>query len=190
MKPPVVALAGRRIDAIGDDCRAFPPDAVERVSAEIAAYLRRIAPTTIVSAAACGADLVALRAAGLLGIRRMVILPYDRDLFRKTSVQDRPGDWDDYDRIIGEVMNEAGVVELGFKEPSPDAFRAVNRVIFDRASALGYPVRACVVWEGAAQEGVDYTAEFKEFAQERDIPLDEILTLFPVPSGAHRRKET
>lgn len=183
MKSPVVALAGRRIDAIDDDFRAFPSDAVERVSAEIAAYLRRISPTTLVSAAACGADLIALRAAGILGIRRMVILPYDRDLFRTTSVQDRPGDWDDYDRIIGEAMNEAGVDELGFKEPSPDAFRAVNRAIFDRASTLGNPVRACVVWEGAAQEGVDHTAEFKEFAQEREIPVDEISTLLPVPRG-------
>jgi len=38
-----------------------------------------------------------------------------------------------------------------------------------------------VIWEGAAQEGEDYTAEFKEFAQDRGIPVDEISTLVPVP---------
>jgi hypothetical protein len=175
MKSPIVALAGRRIDAIDDDSRTFPSDAVERVSAVIAAYLRRISPTALVSAAACGSDLIALRAAGILGIRRMVILPYDRDLFRKTSVRDRPGDWDDYDQIICEVVSEAGVEELGFEEPSPAAFRAVNKAFFDRASALGYPVRACVVWEGGPQVGTDYTAEFREFAQESGIPVDEVL---------------
>lgn len=174
MKSSVVALAGRRIDALHDDYRAFPLDEVDRVSAEISAYLERVAPIALVSAAACGADLVALRAAGFLGIRRMVILPYDRDLFRKTSVRDRPGDWDDYDQIISEVVNEAGVEELGFEEPSPAAFRAVNRAILDRASALGYLVRACVVWEGVAQEGVDYTSEFRGLAQDRSIPVDEI----------------
>lgn len=181
MTSSVVALAGRRVDALHDDYRAFPLDEVYRVSAEIAAYLERVAPIALVSAAACGADLVALRAAGFLGIRRMVVLPYNRNLFRKTSVRDRPGDWDDYDQIISEIVAEAGVEELGFEEPNPAAFRAVNKAIFVRASALGYPVRACVVWEGAAQEGVDYTAEFKEFAQDRGIPVDEISTLFPVP---------
>lgn len=181
MKSSVVALAGRRIDALDDDYQAFPLDEVERVSAEIAAYLKRVAPAALVSAAACGADLIALRAAKLLGIRRMVIIPYDRDLFRKTSVQDRPGHWDDYDQILDEVANEAGVEKLGFGEPSKAAFRAVNMAIFDRASAFGYPVRACVVWDGAVQEGTDYTAEFREFAQDFGIPVDEVYTLFPMP---------
>jgi len=177
----VVALAGRRIDAVDDKHPTFPLGAVQSVSAEIEAYLRRVAPVALFSAAACGADIIALRVAKVIGIPRTVILPYDRDLFRSTSVRDRPGHWEDYDLIIDEVVNEGGVKVLDFKEASPAAFEAVNTAILDRSQSLGYPVQACIVWEGASQGKGDYTAEFRDSARNRSIDVNEILISRPKP---------
>lgn len=137
------------------------------------------------SAAACGADIIALRAAKALGIPRTVILPYDRDLFRSTSVGDRPGDWEDYDEIMDEVVNEGGLEVLNFKEASPNAFQAVNTAILDRSQSLGYPVQACIIWEGVDQGKGDYTAEFRNSARDRNIAVNEILIFHSDPSIMH-----
>jgi hypothetical protein len=178
---PVVALAGRRIDAVDDKHSTFPLGAVPRVSADIEAYLRRVAPVALFSAAACGADIIALRVAKALGIPRTVILPYDRDLFRSTSVRDRPGHWEDYDQIIDEVADEGGLKVLDFKEASPAAFQAVNTAILDGSQSFGYPVQACIVWEGADQGKGGYTSEFRDSARDRSINVNEILIFRPKP---------
>src|SRR5688500_11638506 len=97
----VIALAGRRIDAEGAEIRRFPLQNVDTVEQRLHVFLERNGSTTLVSSAACGADLLAQAAAGLLGIRRLVILPFERDRFRETSVTDRPGDWGQaYERLL------------------------------------------------------------------------------------------
>ena len=74
-----------------------------------AAFLRRFenaTPTLVVASAACGSDLLALAAASVLGIRTLVILPFASDIFRETSVVDRPhrAFWGSlYDRLIVEA---------------------------------------------------------------------------------------
>ena len=73
----VVALAGRRIDSAEDINTAFPLGAIPSVSREIEAYLRRIAPVAMFSAAACGADIIALRAAKSLGIEAPGPAPFE-----------------------------------------------------------------------------------------------------------------
>lgn len=172
----VVAFAGRRIDPMFSKRPAFPLDAVSLVSARIEAYLRRTAPAAIFSAAACGADLLVLRAAGGLGIPRTVVLPYDRDLFRKTSVLDRSGHWEDFDEILDRAGTEGGLEILQFRYPGPTAFQAVNTAILDRVQASGFSVRACIVWEGVDHGQGDYTAGFRSSAERRGIVVDEIST--------------
>ena len=176
MTSSVFSFAGRRIDPLGSKRRAFPHEVVSLVSAKIETYLRQTAPAAIFGAAACGADILVLRAAGDLGIPRTIVLPFDRDLFRTTSVLDRPGFWEDYDQILDRAGTEGGLEVLQFQKPGPSAYRAVNTAILDRAQASGYPVRACIVWEGTDHGQRDYTAEFRGSAERRGIPVDEIRT--------------
>src|SRR5436190_1721100 len=97
----VIALAGRRVDAADAIQQRFPAENAERVKQQITDFLRTHQACALVCAAACGADILALEAAGELGLRRRVVLPFDRATFRASSVIDRGGDWSErYDRII------------------------------------------------------------------------------------------
>ncbi|MGN6674074.1 MAG: hypothetical protein ACTHMA_12280, partial [Thermomicrobiales bacterium] len=89
----IVAVAGRRIDAVDAPVPRFPLANRRRVARRIAASLERLGATTLVASAACGADLLALDAAGTHSLRRRVILPYDEEWFLEDSVLDRPGRW-------------------------------------------------------------------------------------------------
>ena len=91
MESMIIALAGRRIDAADADTQRFPVENIELVRRRLRELFERERPEALVSSAACGADLIALDEAGALGIRRRVILPFDRRRFRETSVIDRPG---------------------------------------------------------------------------------------------------
>src|SRR5581483_7775479 len=93
--PPasVVALAGRRIDGAKTQPPRFPLNQVHEVSRRLGDALRKVRAVALVCSAACGADLVALKEAEQLGLRRRIVLPFAKDKFRETSVIDRPGDW-------------------------------------------------------------------------------------------------
>jgi hypothetical protein len=73
----VIALSGRRIDSADAAHPAFPLGHVETVRIRILELLRDRCVTVLVCSAACGADLLALQAAQLLGIRSRIVLPYD-----------------------------------------------------------------------------------------------------------------
>lgn len=79
----ILALSGRRIDPPGGYPARFPLMNGELVRERIRNLLEKHAVTAIVCSAACGADLLAHREAGSLGIRRKVVLPYDRSSLRK-----------------------------------------------------------------------------------------------------------
>ena len=89
----IIALAGRRVDSADAKESRFPLRNVERVRTRARAVLKEKGATTLVSSAACGADLIAVSEAGQLGLRRRVILPFGRSRFQESSVTDRPGEW-------------------------------------------------------------------------------------------------
>src|SRR5262245_15369924 len=100
----LIALAGRRVDAPNAGTARFPLVNVELVSRRVDELFEHEAATALVSSAACGADLLALKVAGARRMRRRIVLPFDRARFRATSVIDRPGDWGRlYDRILAEL---------------------------------------------------------------------------------------
>jgi len=91
---PIIAVAaGRRIDSPGAIPSRFPVWAIPRVEAELRLVLRDRAVTTVVSSAACGADILVLEAAAELTIRTRIVLPFSRERFRHTSVVDRGLEW-------------------------------------------------------------------------------------------------
>ena len=177
----VIALAGRRVDSAEADKSRFPASNVASVQRHIRAVLREKGTTTLVSSAACGADLIALSEAGQLGLRRRVILPLERRRFRETSVTDRPGDWGRlFDQILNEVA-KAGDLVLLQNPPDDEPYTAANQAILDEAVALGktlhQPVSAILVWDGISRDDHDLTEEFGAEARKRGLAVTEVHTI-------------
>lgn len=177
----IVALAGRRVDAPDSKEKRFSPENAENVKDRIRAFLKSEKATALVSAAACGSDILALEAAGELGIRRRVVLPYDKVTFKHASVIDRPGDWGDrYDRIMAEVDEKGDLVVDDYDEDEESYF-AANHDILDQAEDLaeetGQKLSAVVVWNGEARGEEDVTGHFFEEAKQRGIKVTEIITI-------------
>jgi hypothetical protein len=184
----VVVLAGRRVDAPGAVPERFPASQLTRVEASIEGWLRDAGASTLVCAAACGADLVALEVAGRLGLRRRVLLPYGREQFRATSVVDRPGDWGlRYDQILDALESVGDLRIETYPMEGVETYFQTNRDLLDEAvqiaSSTAMRLEALVVWDGRSRGASDVTAHFLAEAIRREIPVHEILT-FPVgPAG-------
>jgi hypothetical protein len=177
----VVALSGRRIDATESE-PAFPLHHRETVAAAIRNQLQEIDARVLVCSAASGADLLALEAAGALGIRRRILLPFPLQVFRNTSVADRPGDWGPlFDRICDEVMRAGDLVVLGRDPDSQAVYSETVRAILSDGDAIGatsgFTDRLAVaVWDGPRREGQDVTRDFLNEARRRHWPIAEIST--------------
>lgn len=185
----IITLAGRRIDPQNAPVARFPLEKSITVRAEIEKFLRDNQATALVSSAACGADLLALEAAGRLGIRRRIILPFEPERFRAFSVTDRPGNWGVlYDRIIREVETAGDLVLLHEENDDDAMLMRTNEATLDEAQKLAHEAApeanpkasallAVLVWEGKPGGAGDITAAFREEARARSIPTAEILIL-------------
>ena len=178
----MIALAGRRVDAPGAEPPRFPPTNVTAVQERLHRLLVEQQAQAVVCSAACGADLLALEAAGALGIRRRIVLPYAPDCFRAISVVDRPGDWGErFDRILDAVEATGDLVVLGYAEVEEAAYLATNRTILEQATILAeqaqQAVGAAVVWEGARRGEDDVTAAFLQEAQRLGLTVWTVSTL-------------
>lgn len=176
----VVALAGRRIDAPGTLPPRFPAANIGLVEGRIRSVFEH-GVSVLVCSAACGADLLALGVAGEWGIRRRVVLPFDRARFRETSVVDRPGDWGTrYDQILDEVEANGDLIVLGCDPADPEAYAEANRAILDEAVRLGAfarrSVSAVVLWDLETRGADDFVAHFLGEASIRNLPVEQIDT--------------
>jgi hypothetical protein len=190
----VVALAGRRIDA-GDEGR-FPLVNVPIVRDCLLSFFQTRHIQTLVSSAACGADLISLDMAGQLGVRRRIILPFDHDRFRETSVVDRPGEWGLlYDRVVEAVMREGDLVVLKGAGEDGVAYAAANERILEETLQLALagvapppgpeatrPISpeaafALIVWDGRSRGEDDSTEQFAASARRRGLVIEEVLTI-------------
>lgn len=134
----VIALAGRRVDAPKAETARFPRENVSQVRSRIFDWLGRNDIDTLVCSAACGADLLALDAAGELGIRRRIVLPFPREQFRASSVVDRGGEWGaPFDAILDAVTARGDVFGLGYTPENETAYLETNHVILELAISIG-----------------------------------------------------
>ena len=177
----VAALAGRRIDAPGASVVRFPLAQRDRVRARLLATLRDRRVRVLVTAAACGVDLLGLDAAAEIGAARHVVLPFDRARFRRTSVVDRPGDWGPlFDVIVRDVEAAGWLTELSLDAEDAGAFLATNVAMLDHAAelarALGLPLVAVVAWDGTPRDGSDVTLAFRDEARRRGLEVVELST--------------
>jgi hypothetical protein len=180
----VVGLAGRRIDAEGAEVQRFPLANIETVEGQLARALKHLHAIALVSSAACGADLLALKAAQSLSIPAHIVIPYVRDAFKQNSVIDRPGReiWEPlFDDAISRAAAHGALTNLGLKPDDPNAYQAANRAIFDiarrMASERGARPVAVIVWEGAPRPGDDFTARFRQMAEEAGFETKTVPTL-------------
>jgi hypothetical protein len=177
----IAASAGRRIDEKDAETSRFPLENAESVRARIVDLLEKETPTALVCSAACGADLLILEAAGKLGIERHIILPFERQRFRKTSVTDRPGDWGKlFDEVCDEAASAGNLTVLeGFKDEM-EAYSAATTEILNKAASLhsgGEEKKlAVIIWEGNVKSDKDETAAFAVKARARNFVVKEILT--------------
>jgi hypothetical protein len=177
----IIALAGRRVDAAGVKQRRFPADNVDIVRERIHTMLQTQSAVALVGSAACGADLLALSEAGKLGLRRTVVLPFDREKFRTTSVTDRPGDWGAlYDKQLNEVEKSGDLLVI-HANSEDDVYAEVNHAIVNKALSLAQKlqdqVTAVLVWDGKSRGEGDLTEEFGDFARNMSIPVVDVMTL-------------
>jgi hypothetical protein len=182
-----IVLAGRRIDAPNTEAPRFALSRIAAVAIALHTLFRRRRATVLVSAAACGADLVALVAARSLGMRRRIVLPFSPAKFREESVIDRPGDWGElYDELIAEAKATGDLVVLNNRPKLADAFTATNERLIEEAFEMSGETAnarvrksrliATIVWEGRPRGEGDYTQGFAELAKTRGLSVREVLT--------------
>jgi len=177
--PTIAALAGRRIDASDTTEVRFPLSSVAKVARALESLLSEFRVEHLICSAACGADLLALDAARRLGIDATIILPFDENAFRETSVTDRPGDWGTlYDHAISRAHRFDTLIDLGLRYTDDDAYdRATARIIDQVRTRRAARRLAIAVWEGAPRGADDATADFLAQARAAHLETYEIATL-------------
>ncbi|MGA2728597.1 MAG: hypothetical protein ABSE96_12355 [Terracidiphilus sp.] len=179
----IIALAGRRVDAIDAKEHRFSPtpESVERVRQRIRAFLISQRSVALVSSAACGADLLGQEEAGAMGLRRKIVLPSSVEKFRSSSVTDRPGDWGPlFDAVLKDVKAQGNLVIIRPKSQKA-AYAEVNHRVISEAMSLAkqlkHPVTAVRIWDGKPRGDDDFTEEFGKNALGKGIPVEDILTI-------------
>lgn len=174
----VAALAGRRVDAEGSSVDSFPAANVSAVQKAIGRVFIEERIELLVCSCAAGADILALQVAEQMHIDRRVILPFDIDRFRATSVVDRSDTWGaSFDSLI-EIAERSGQLRIiAGSRSDAAAFTETNRAIVKEAVAAAYPTKpvSILVWDGHPRSSADYTNEFRQFAlqagmRERVVP--------------------
>jgi hypothetical protein len=181
----VIAVAGRRIDAADAQTSRFPFKNASAVRSALLRMFEDASPLLVVGSAACGSDLLALDAASVMGIRTRVVLPFSPEIFRETSVVDRPepGYWGGlYDGIISETRERGDLVVLGCGSNDADAYVVTNKAIIGdallEATKKGPTVRptCIIVWEGAPRGDDDVTEDFRRLAVQCGFAIEVIST--------------
>lgn len=179
----IMSLAGRRIDPIDAEVKRFPLENKEIVRQRILDLFIKENVTTLISSAACGADLLAQDVARELKIQQRIILPFSRNKFRQTSVTDRPGNWGKlYDEICDEVDANGYLVILKDEEDESKAYSRVTEKLIEQNNATKKintteSNAVVVVWEGKVKNEKDETASFIREAKKNDIDVIEISTI-------------
>jgi hypothetical protein len=185
----IFALAGRRIDPGKALSPRFPEANVEGVRTALRRMFEKMAPALLIASAACGSDLLGLDAASSLGIRVRIVIPFAPEVFRRTSVVDRPpaAYWGAlYDKLLAEAVKCDDLTILDRNPDDTGAYRDANQVIISEtviaaqnAEPPAQPT-AVVVWEGGARGGGDATDHFLRLALERGFSVAQISTLDPL----------
>lgn len=164
----LAVVTGRRVDTIGSDLERFPLRCIPLVKSEIANILSNQSVEMIVSSGACGVDLLALEAAMDAGIRFHLVLPFDCQTFRATSVVDRPGNWGSiFDDALQIAKNDDLLTILNLPSGHDSTYTTTNDYVLDIVSSAGVFSNKLVIvgWEGNPKlSGPDVTDHLRRKA--------------------------
>ncbi len=193
----IVGFAGRRIDAPDSTPPRFPVSQIDRVYQQITALFKKTEYSMLIVSAACGADLIALQVAQDLRMRYRIILPFAAEMFRMTSVVDRPAtkkwNWGAvFDQVVDAAQENGDLVILKTGEDRHAGYQAVNHAILDAAQGQSAKqsrkgathvsqdfqnMHAVIAWDGHLRGERDLTWHFANEARTRGFVVTEILTI-------------
>jgi len=159
----VVVFSGHLIDRPTRTNRRFPPALEPMVRAAIRERLKKVDVGFGYGSAGCGGDILFHEAVRELGGESHVVLPYDRDQFRRDSVDIVPGaDWGQrYDRVLAEATDV--VIASDQRTGSGGMSYEYGLLVLDgtagiRADELESDLVSLAVWDGKPGDGPGGTA--------------------------------
>lgn len=165
--PTVVVFTGHMVDRPGRDVPRFPPQLEPAVQQAIRLRLEELSAGFGFASAACGSDILFHEAILEMRGETQVVLPYQRELFARESVDIVPGA--NWTRRYESVLARAADVD----EASTQS-RAGGSVVFEftnlmlhglasvRAEQLETRLVPLVVWDGKPGDGAGGTASTVE----------------------------
>jgi hypothetical protein len=184
----VLAVTGRLIDAPDAAEKRFPLENRTRVHAALASLFASRPIGLLVCSAACGADLLSLDVARQTAVPSLIVLPYEKDRFRRDSVNSRPGQWAPlFDAVVSDA-EARGCLVIITPPPGTSPYDAATREIVQRAKVAaandGAPLLALAVWDGKPRGEDDHTAIFLRMAADEGAEiLPYINTASPPATG-------
>lgn len=177
--PPVVVFAGHLIDRPGRPLERFPAAAERAVREAIRDRLRPIHPAFGYASAACGGDLLFLECMADLDAETVVVLPYNREEFKKASVDLVPGaDWPGrFEHALArakDVMTASEQRMPGGGMSYEYGFLMLDGTAGVRADELDTDLICLALWDGRAGDGPGGTASSVERWRERKRRLEII----------------
>jgi class 3 adenylate cyclase/tetratricopeptide (TPR) repeat protein len=165
--PPVVVFAGHLLDRPGRLQKRFPPAAEQAAHDALRDRLRAIQPGFGYASAACGGDILFLESMAELGVETSIVLPYNRDEFRRDSVDLVPGaDWPArFDRVLARARE----VVIASEQRMPGGgmsyqygFLMLDGTAGVRADELDTDLICLALWDGKPGDGRGGTASSVE----------------------------
>jgi class 3 adenylate cyclase len=161
--PSVVIFSGHMIDRPKREQARFPPQLEPRVGREIAAKLEEIDAGIGYAAAACGADILFLESMLKRGSEIHVVLPFPKEVFRKTSIEIAPtGSWNRrFERVLAQAASvtitnpyddRGSALSFEYEQKFSDGLASL------RARTLDCDLVALAVWDGQPGDRTGGTA--------------------------------
>lgn len=177
--PPVVVFAGHLIDRPERPHKRFPPAAERSVRDAIRDRLRAIQPGFGYASAACGGDILFLECMSELGAETSVVLPYNRDEFRRESVELVPHS--DWPARFEQALARAKDVVIASEQRMPGGgmsyrygFLMLDGTAGVRADELDTELTCLALWDGRSGDGYGGTASSVERWREQQRRLEII----------------
>ena len=179
----LLAHAGNRIDADDRPEARFPAVQIDAVTAVIGRVLRDLQPSSVVSAAANGADLIILAEAQRLGIATHVVLPLPTEAFLEASVAGSHPAWvEQYHRVLDTATTSPiSTIDSLDLDEDREWYLVANGLILERARTVARDDEAIVALTVRPTEGEtppSATDDFARLAAEAGLT---VLTLDPRP---------
>ena len=188
-KPTVLVFSGHMIDGPESNEPRFPESAEDYVRKEIKNELSKYDVCIAYSSAACGADIIFLEEVVKKGGEINIILPYDIENFKETSVNVvSNGDWGArLDVLIADASQVTVLAQINNDSNGP-AYDFTNRYILGsaiaRAKIINSEVEYMAIWDGIENNNIGGTASVMKLWSGK---ADNVTVIDPV-NGAHEFK--